>query len=154
MENARLLVFETYCRIHQCIDLQMLADKLGMDKQAAETWVVNLIRNARLNAKIDSKVLVRLPIAVHVLLLVCAAPAQALYIQPCAAVALGFNVEATRRLNQCVSLCRRAQWSWAPASRRPMRRWSTRPRACRCVSCTGLMSCMFCMTPCAAVMVR
>lgn len=24
--------------------------------QAAETWVVNLIRNARLNAKIDSKV--------------------------------------------------------------------------------------------------
>ena len=57
MENARLLVFETYCRIHQCIDLQMLADKLGMDKQAAETWVVNLIRNARLNAKIDSKVL-------------------------------------------------------------------------------------------------
>lgn len=34
----------------------MLADKLGMDKQAAETWVVNLIRNARLNAKIDSKV--------------------------------------------------------------------------------------------------
>jgi PCI domain len=57
MENARLLVFETYCRIHQCIDLQMLADKLGMEKQAAETWVVNLIRNARLNAKIDSKVL-------------------------------------------------------------------------------------------------
>lgn len=37
-------------------DPQMLADKLGMDKQAAETWVVNLIRNARLNAKIDSKV--------------------------------------------------------------------------------------------------
>lgn len=55
VENARLLIFETYCRIHQCIDLQMLADKLGMDKQAAETWVVNLIRNARLNAKIDSK---------------------------------------------------------------------------------------------------
>ena len=57
MENARLLIFETYCRIHQCIDLAMLADKLNMDKSAAETWVVNLIRNARLNAKIDSQVL-------------------------------------------------------------------------------------------------
>ena len=56
VENARLLIFETYCRIHQCIDLQMLAAKLNMDKAAAETWVVNLIRNARLNAKIDSKV--------------------------------------------------------------------------------------------------
>lgn len=33
MENARLLIFETYCRIHQCIDLQMLADKLNMDPQ-------------------------------------------------------------------------------------------------------------------------
>jgi PCI domain len=65
MENARLLVFETYCRIHQCIDLQMLADKLGMDKQAAETWVVNLIRNARLNAKIDSKVFLLLAVAAH-----------------------------------------------------------------------------------------
>ncbi len=58
VENARLLIFETYCRIHQCIDLAMLADKLNMDKSAAETWVVNLIRNARLNAKIDSQVLV------------------------------------------------------------------------------------------------
>ena len=56
MENARLLIFETYCRIHQCIDLGMLADKLNMEKSAAETWVVNLIRNARLNAKIDSQV--------------------------------------------------------------------------------------------------
>lgn len=33
VENARLLIFETYCRIHQCIDLQMLADKLNMDPQ-------------------------------------------------------------------------------------------------------------------------
>ena len=57
VDNARLLVFEAYCRIHQCIDLRMLAAKLNMDESAAEKWVVNLIRNADLNAKIDSQVL-------------------------------------------------------------------------------------------------
>jgi len=25
VENARLFIFETYCRIHQCIDMRMLA---------------------------------------------------------------------------------------------------------------------------------
>jgi len=54
MENARLCIFETYCRIHQRIDIAMLAEKLNMDQQAAERWIVNLIRNARLDAKIDS----------------------------------------------------------------------------------------------------
>ncbi|KAK9810213.1 hypothetical protein WJX72_006728 [[Myrmecia] bisecta] len=55
VENARLFIFETYCRIHQCIDLRMLSEKLNMDHEAAEKWIVNLIRNARLNAKIDSQ---------------------------------------------------------------------------------------------------
>lgn len=106
VENARLFIFETYCRIHQCIDMRMLsgallassciaqsgaechvssfcgvnpsltwmqncctdrsaehgmichcccAGKLNMDEEAAEKWIVNLIRNARLNAKIDSQ---------------------------------------------------------------------------------------------------
>jgi len=55
IENARLFIFETYCRIHQCIDIGMLADKLNMNKEESEKWIVNLIRNARLDAKIDSK---------------------------------------------------------------------------------------------------
>eukprot|EP01114_Cavostelium_apophysatum_P013206 TRINITY_DN313_c0_g1_i1.p1 TRINITY_DN313_c0_g1~~TRINITY_DN313_c0_g1_i1.p1 ORF type:complete len:465 (+),score=163.98 TRINITY_DN313_c0_g1_i1:156-1550(+) len=55
IENARLFIFETYCRIHQCIDIGMLADKLNMDTESAERWIVNLIRNAKLDAKIDSK---------------------------------------------------------------------------------------------------
>ncbi|KAL3139945.1 Eukaryotic translation initiation factor 3 subunit E [Trebouxia sp. C0009 RCD-2024] len=55
VENARMFIFETYCRIHNCIELKMLAAKLGMDEQSAEKWIVNLIRNARLNAKIDSQ---------------------------------------------------------------------------------------------------
>lgn len=55
VEDARLMIFETFCRIHQCITISMLADKLNMNPAEAECWIVNLIRNARLNAKIDSK---------------------------------------------------------------------------------------------------
>ena len=33
----------------------MLADKLDMNTDEAERWIVNLIRNARLDAKLDSK---------------------------------------------------------------------------------------------------
>lgn len=55
VENARLMIFETFCRIHQCISIQMLAEKLNMKADVAECWIVNLIRNARLGAKIDSK---------------------------------------------------------------------------------------------------
>lgn len=54
LERARNFIFETYCRIHQCIDVRMLADKLDMEQADAERWVVNLIRNERLNAKIDA----------------------------------------------------------------------------------------------------
>ena len=33
MENARLFIFETYCRIHQKIDISMLAQKLAMESE-------------------------------------------------------------------------------------------------------------------------
>ena len=33
----------------------MLAEKLNMNPEEAECWIVNLIRDARLDAKIDSK---------------------------------------------------------------------------------------------------
>jgi len=55
VENARLLIFENFCRINQCITINMLAESLNMDPDEAECWIVNLIRNARLDAKIDSK---------------------------------------------------------------------------------------------------
>ncbi|CAN8004860.1 unnamed protein product, partial [Ixodes pacificus] len=55
IENARLFIFETFCRIHECISINMLAEKLNMEPNEAEKWIVNLIRNARLDAKIDSK---------------------------------------------------------------------------------------------------
>ncbi|KAK2145216.1 hypothetical protein LSH36_694g01100 [Paralvinella palmiformis] len=55
IDNARLFIFETFCRIHQCISIGLLAEKLNMSADEAERWIVNLIRNARLDAKIDSK---------------------------------------------------------------------------------------------------
>ncbi|KAJ3057563.1 Eukaryotic translation initiation factor 3 subunit E [Rhizophlyctis rosea] len=55
IENARLFIFETYCRIHQCIDIKALSEKLNMDEVEGEKWIVNLIRNARMDAKIDAK---------------------------------------------------------------------------------------------------
>ncbi|KAL4450235.1 hypothetical protein ABPG77_010904 [Micractinium sp. CCAP 211/92] len=55
MEAARQFLFENYCRIHQAISICSLSEKLGMDEEATEKWIVNLVRNARLNAKIDSK---------------------------------------------------------------------------------------------------
>ena len=54
VEAARLLVFEAYCRVHQRIDLGLLADRLGLDQAAAEAWVVGLVRGARLDARLDA----------------------------------------------------------------------------------------------------
>ncbi|KAG9509566.1 Eukaryotic translation initiation factor 3 subunit E, partial [Fragariocoptes setiger] len=55
IENARLFIFETFCQIHECISISKLSEKLNMNEHDAERWIVNLIRNARLDAKIDSK---------------------------------------------------------------------------------------------------
>merc|ERR1719232_924333 len=55
IENSRLMIFETFCRIHQCISISMLAEKLNMVPTEAERWIVNLIRQAKLDAKIDSQ---------------------------------------------------------------------------------------------------
>merc|ERR1712054_60554 len=54
-ENARLLIFEAYCRIHQCINIAMIATKLNMEAQEAELWIVKLIQSAKLDARIDSE---------------------------------------------------------------------------------------------------
>ncbi|KAF0905702.1 hypothetical protein E2562_008780 [Oryza meyeriana var. granulata] len=54
LENARLFIFETYCRIHRCIDIGMLSQKLNMSYDEAELWIMNLVRNSKLDAKIDS----------------------------------------------------------------------------------------------------
>ncbi|GAQ82532.1 translation initiation factor 3 subunit E [Klebsormidium nitens] len=55
MDNARNYIFETYCKIHQCLDTKILSEKLSLSPEDAERWIVNLIRQSRLEAKIDSK---------------------------------------------------------------------------------------------------
>ncbi|CAM0905644.1 unnamed protein product [Alopecurus aequalis] len=54
LENARLFIFETYCRIHRCIDIGMLAEKMNMTYDEAELWIMNLVKSSKLDAKIDS----------------------------------------------------------------------------------------------------
>ncbi|CAG9463873.1 unnamed protein product [Pedinophyceae sp. YPF-701] len=54
LECARQYIFETYCRLHSCIDIKMLSERLNMNEDDAEKWIVNLVSSARLNAKIDS----------------------------------------------------------------------------------------------------
>lgn len=54
MEEARVFVFENYCRIHNKIDLKALGQKLAMDEADAERWIVDLIREADLDAKIST----------------------------------------------------------------------------------------------------
>jgi len=55
MEQARQLVFETYARIHQCIDIGLLAKRLDIKEEDNEQKIVELIKNARVDVKIDSK---------------------------------------------------------------------------------------------------
>uniref|UniRef100_A0A0G4HZT1 PCI domain-containing protein n=1 Tax=Chromera velia CCMP2878 TaxID=1169474 RepID=A0A0G4HZT1_9ALVE len=54
-EAARLLIFERYCRIHSSVDIDLIARKLNMEPEEAEVWIVNLIRSAQLDAKIDAE---------------------------------------------------------------------------------------------------
>ncbi|CRH00384.1 eukaryotic translation initiation factor 3, subunit 6, putative [Plasmodium relictum] len=54
-EQSRFIIFETYCRIHKSINIDMIANKVNLSRDDAEKWIVNLIRNAKLDAKIDSE---------------------------------------------------------------------------------------------------
>lgn len=52
---SKQLIFESYCKIHRRIDIGMVAGKLKMSSDDAERWVVNLVRDAHLDARIDSQ---------------------------------------------------------------------------------------------------
>ncbi|GJP57040.1 hypothetical protein CLOM_g16078 [Closterium sp. NIES-68] len=55
IDSARMLLFENYCSIHRRIHIKVLAEKLNMAADAAERWIANLIRTAKLDATIDSE---------------------------------------------------------------------------------------------------
>ncbi|KAL9120429.1 MAG: hypothetical protein Q9187_003014 [Circinaria calcarea] len=53
VEAARHLISESYCKIHQRIDIKDLSTRLGLNQDEGEKWIVNLIRDTRVDAKID-----------------------------------------------------------------------------------------------------
>ncbi|KAH7913217.1 eIF3 subunit 6 N terminal domain-containing protein [Hygrophoropsis aurantiaca] len=55
LDNARYLISEAYCRIHQKIDIRDLSARLNLSADEGEKWIVNLIRETRMGAeaKID-----------------------------------------------------------------------------------------------------
>lgn len=55
VENARFLVSEVYCRIHQNVDIADLSKRLNMSKEDGEKWIVTLICDTKTDAKIDFK---------------------------------------------------------------------------------------------------
>ncbi|KAF3941696.1 hypothetical protein ABW19_dt0200744 [Dactylella cylindrospora] len=55
VECARHLISEAYCRIHQRIDIKDLSQRLNLSQDDGEKWIVNLIRDTRVDAKIDYK---------------------------------------------------------------------------------------------------
>ncbi|KAI9506090.1 eukaryotic translation initiation factor 3 subunit E [Coemansia spiralis] len=55
VENARFFFAEVYCRIHKRIDMIGLTKRLNMKQEECEKWIVKLIRDTRMDAKIDFK---------------------------------------------------------------------------------------------------
>ncbi|KAJ1953859.1 eukaryotic translation initiation factor 3 subunit E [Linderina pennispora] len=55
VENARYFLAEVYCRIHKRIDMAGLTKKLNMKQEEGEKWIVKLIRETRMDAKVDFK---------------------------------------------------------------------------------------------------
>ncbi|GMM38161.1 hypothetical protein DASC09_055000 [Saccharomycopsis crataegensis] len=52
-ENARYLISEVYCRVHQRIELSQLSNYLDLSTEDGEKWIAKLIRDSKMNAKID-----------------------------------------------------------------------------------------------------
>lgn len=55
VDAARHLICESYCKIFSRMNIRDLSNKLGLNPDDGEKWIVNLIRDTRLDAKIDSR---------------------------------------------------------------------------------------------------
>jgi len=53
-EAARQHVVENYCKVNKTIDIKALAEQFTISPDSIESWIANLIRTNRLNAKIDA----------------------------------------------------------------------------------------------------
>ena len=52
LDNARYLISEAYCRIHQKIDIVNLSQRLNLSQEEGEKWIVNLIKGTRMGADV------------------------------------------------------------------------------------------------------
>jgi len=53
VNNAHTLFFEAFCKVYRKVEIKMVGEYLGVSQEEAEVWIVNLIRNANMEAKID-----------------------------------------------------------------------------------------------------
>jgi len=53
VNNAQTLYFEAFCKVYRKVEIKNVAKCLGVPIDEAEVWIVNLIRNANMDAKID-----------------------------------------------------------------------------------------------------
>ena len=55
VDASRHLISESYCKIHQRIDIADLSGRLGLSDEEGEKWIVNLIRETRMDGKLDAR---------------------------------------------------------------------------------------------------
>ena len=51
-ENARLLVFETFLRVRQTLDLSLVSQMIQLDSNKTVAWVTQALQDTKLNAKL------------------------------------------------------------------------------------------------------
>lgn len=54
IESSRGLYYETYCRIHETLQIANVAAFTGKDPEEAELWIVSLIRRSGISVRVDS----------------------------------------------------------------------------------------------------
>lgn len=55
MDGAWVLLFETVCRAHSRVSVDYIGERMSLSADEAESWVVGLIRDARLDARYDTE---------------------------------------------------------------------------------------------------
>lgn len=53
LESARKLMSQVYCRVHKRVDIAQLSQTLNLTQEQGEKWIANLIKDSRMDAKID-----------------------------------------------------------------------------------------------------
>ena len=55
IQNAKSMIFEAYCRVYSTIDIGKMAVKLGMDPVEGKKWILEVISETGMDAKINEE---------------------------------------------------------------------------------------------------